>query len=290
VDGAAEEWIREHVEPTGSLEVVRDRIWARTARVPTSDGSLWFKALAPTHQFEVELAPLLATGWPDLVPHVVAAEMDRGWLLLADAGTSFDHLGNPPELWRSVLPGYAELQRDFSVPDSVPDRRLERWPELYDDLVGSDLPLTQPESTVLRRYAPRFAEQCAELASYGVPAAIQHDDLHHRNAYLDGEAIRIIDWGDASRSHPFASLVVTFRFLEERNGLAPADPPFAMLRDAYLEPWGTGLRDAFDLAQQLGRFAHAFGWIALRRLLAEDDRPTFNIPFQTVLRRALACV
>src|SRR5690242_5388324 len=73
-----------------SAAMAGPRVWATTARVPTIDGSVWFKALAPTHRFEAELVPLLAAGWPDLLPHVVAADSDRGWLLLADAGTSFD--------------------------------------------------------------------------------------------------------------------------------------------------------------------------------------------------------
>ena len=61
--------------------------------------------------------------------------------------------------------------------------------------------------------------------------------------------LRVLDWGDSSISHPFASLVVTFRFLEEFNKLPPGDPWFPRLRDAYLEPWGHGLTDAFALAR-----------------------------------------
>jgi hypothetical protein len=283
-----EEWIRAHLELTGSKEVVRERIWATTWRLSTSEGVVWFKACATTHRFEAELVPLLAARWPDILPRVVAEDQERGWLLLADAGLPFETLGNPPELWLRLLPAYGELQRDAIVPDSVPDRTLGRWPELYDDLLDCELPLTMVEVAQLRRFAPHFAALCAELASYGLPAAIQHDDLHHRNAYVDGSCLRIIDWGDSSRSHPFASLVVPFRFLEEQNGLASNDPWFARLRDAYLEPWGTGLTDAFNLAQHLGRFAHLFGWISLRRLLPENARPAYDIPFQIVLRRALA--
>lgn len=232
--------------------------------------------------------PLLAADWPDLFPRVVAADAAKGWLLLADAGTPFETLGNPPELWLKLLPAYAELQRDAAVPDTVPDRSLARWPELYDDLLHSELPLTASEVAKLRRFAPRFAALCEELSAYGLPAAIQHDDLHHRNAYADGQRLRIIDWGDSSLSHPFVSMVVTFRFLEERNGLPPDDRWFTTLRDAYLEPWGAGLDDAFNLAQRVGRFAHAFGWADLRRLLPQDACPAYDIPFQVVLRRALA--
>jgi aminoglycoside phosphotransferase (APT) family kinase protein len=187
-----------------------------------------------------------------------------------------------------LLPAYAELQRDASVPEAVPDRTLGRWPELYDDLLTSDLPLATSELEQLQRFASRFVERCVELASYGLPASIQHDDLHHRNVYVDGRRFRIIDWGDSCRSHPFTSLVVTFRFLEERNGLSSDDPWLRRLRDAYLEPWGTDLTDAFGLAQQLGGFAHCFGWVALRRLLPAAERDRYDVPFRFVLRRALS--
>jgi hypothetical protein len=284
----AKEWINAHVRPIGPVEVVRDRVWATTSRIPTADGAAWFKASAASHAFETELVAQLARDWPDLLPRVLAYDTGRGWLLVADAGRSFERLDNPPELWLRLLPRYAELQRGATVPMSVPDRTLERWPELYDDLVGSELPLDHGKLEQLRRFAPRFGELCGELAEYGLPVAIQHDDLHHKNAFVDGDCFRIVDWGDASRSHPFASLVATFRFLEERNGLRPDDPWFARLRDAYLEPWGDGLVAAFDLTQRLGRFAHAFGWLALRRLLPDDQRPRYDVPFGIVLRRALA--
>jgi len=231
----ARAWAAANLGEPVSLEVVRDRTWARTSRVETAGRTAWLKECAPTHRFEVELVALLADGWPDLVPRVLAHDTARGRLLLADAGTPFEERGNP-----------------------------------------------------LQAHAPSFSELCERLSEHGLPAAVQHDDLHHKNAFVDGECLRVIDWGDASRSHPFVSLVVTFRFLEERTGLAPGDPWFARLRDAYLEPWGTGLSEAFALAERAGRFVHAFGWAALRRQLPEGVRPAYDVPFAVVLRRALA--
>ena len=108
------------------------------------------------------------------------------------------------------------------------------------------------------------------------------------NVYAQGERLRLLDWGDSSISHPFASLVVTFRFLEEVNGLLPGHPWFARLRDAYLEPWGQGLAAAFALGIRVGAFAHAFAWARQRDALPEAARPAFDKVFRIVLRRALA--
>jgi aminoglycoside phosphotransferase (APT) family kinase protein len=193
-----------------------------------------------------------------------------------------------------VLPLYAELQRGEAahahdhLAHGVPDLRVATWSARYDNLLNHDLPLDSDEIRRLREFAPRFAELCGELAEHTVPETVQHDDLHMANVYTQGERLRLLDWGDSSISHPFASLVVTFRFLEEMNNLAPGDPWFSRLRDAYLEPWGSGLADAFALAIRIGAFAHSFAWTRQRDALPEQARPDFDQAFSTVLRRAIA--
>jgi hypothetical protein len=133
---------------------------------------------------------------------------------------------------------YAEIQRGEAAhaPDhlahGVPDLRLATLPPRYDEVFGQDLPVERDEIVRLRSFGVRFAELCDELAAYGVPETVQHDDLHMANVYAQGERLRLLDWGDTSISHPFASLVVTFRFLEETNKLPPGDSWFARLRDA----------------------------------------------------------
>jgi hypothetical protein len=97
----------------------------------------------------------------------------------------------------------------------------------------------------------------------------------------------VLDWGDSSISHPFFSLVVTFRFLEEHTGLKPHDRWFARLRDAYLEPWGSDQADKFALALRVGRFAHAVAWSRHREVLSPKEQAPFDEWFAHVLRRAL---
>jgi hypothetical protein len=225
---------------------------------------------------------------------VIGHDQERAWLLLADAGTPIRVFGNPPEAWLAVLPLYAELQRGEAahtrehLRHGVPDLRLAALPGRYDDLIGRDLPLDADELDRLAGFVPRFAELCDELAAAGIPETVQHDDLHHANVYVRGEQMRVLDWGDASISHPFASLFVTFRFLEEITQLSPEDTWFPRLRDAYLEPWGEGLTGTFDLAMRVGGVAHAAAWARQRDHLPEAARPDFDQSFAVVLRRALA--
>jgi Phosphotransferase enzyme family len=292
---AAEDWICSYVEPVGAIETEHERPWATVLRVPIDRGGVaWFKACAPVQAFEARLTAELFTRWPDRVAEVLAHDEERSWLLLADAGTPIGVFGNPPEAWLLALPPYAELQRGevehtpAHVAHGVPDLRLATLPARYEELLQRSLPLDADEVVQLRRFAPRFAQLCNELAASDVPETVQHDDLHMVNVYAQGERLRVLDWGDASISHPFASLLVTFRFLEEVTRLPPGDAWFARLRDAYLEPWGQGLSSVFSLAIRVGAFAHAFAWLGQRDHLPAGARPAFDGWFSIVLRRAIA--
>lgn len=291
---AAEDWIRAHVEPVGSIETAHERPWATVLRVPLSDGVAWFKACAPVQAFEPRLTAELFTRWPDRVAQVLGHDEERAWLLLADAGTPVGVYGNPPEAWLVALPLYAELQLGEAaharahLANGVPDLRIATLAARYDKLLRGDLPIDGDELGRLVRFTGRFARLCDELAAYGLPETVQHDDLHMGNVYARRDRLRLLDWGDASISHPFASLVVTFRFLEETNRLPPGDPWFVRLRDAYLEPWGRDLTDAFELATRIGTFAHTLAWARQRDALPEAARRRFDKPFANLLRRAVA--
>jgi hypothetical protein len=291
---AAQEWIRRHVEPVGAIETTHDRPWATVMRVPVSGGVTWFKACAQVQAFEPRLTAELYARWPDRVTEVLAFDEARRWLLVGDAGIAARELGNPPEAWLEALPSYAELQKGEvahaldHVGHGVPDLRIAALPAGYERLLATELPIARDDINRLRDYAPRFNELCAALAELGIRESVQHDDLHMANLYSDSGKFRVVDWGDSSIAHPFFSLVETFRFLEEVNHLAPDDPWFPRLRDAYLEPWGSGLEEAFELAIRVGWFAHAIAWTRQRDALPAEARPDFDRAFAIVLRRAVA--
>jgi hypothetical protein len=295
---AAEEWIGEHVEPAGEIEVMQERPWATVLRVPLRDGASWFKACAPVQAFEPQLTDELALRWPDRVVEVIATDVERAWLLLRDGGTPLQAFGDALEAWLEVLPLYAELQRgetahvDEHLAAGVPDLRIEKLPAAYEQAVVRDLPLEPEEIERLRAFAPRVVELCSELASRGIPPSIQHDDLHDANVYARDGRFAILDWGDASIAHPFTTLTVTFRLLEYMRGVPPGDPWFARLRDAYLEPWGAPaeLAETFDLAEKVGRFSHTLSWLRQLDAMPAEERPQYTQYFPKVLRRFLEAV
>ena len=286
----AEAWIRAQVAPTGAVEVVHERPWGAVRRVPVAGGCAWFKACPPAQAFEPRLTATLARHRPDVLPEVIARDDERAWLLLGDAGSPLG-IGGDPEPWLSVLPRYAELQRNEvahateHLAGGVPDRRLATFPQRYDELLTRELPFGGDDRTRLRAFAPRFRELCAELATSGIPETIQHDDLHGANVYANGRTPRILDWGDACVSHAFLTGFVTFWHLDQLS-----DAWFARLRDTYLEPWGrpAELRETFGLAYRLGPFAHLFKELHVLDTLSAEERPRFAPDLPPILALCVA--
>ena len=279
----------------GGLELEQTEPWASVFRATGLNGeTVWFKACAQHQAFEVPLTASLSARWPTTVAEVLAHDVDRRWLLMADAGETLRKLGNPPERWLEVLPSYARLQAGETdrvqehLDAGVPDLRLINLPERYDDLLAAELPLEPDERATLAAIRPRFSTLCAELDGHGIEPTVQHDDLHMNNVFVKDDMLRVLDWGDASIAHPFFSLFETFRFLIEMNHLGPGDPWFARLRDAYIEPWGPGHVETFELAQRIAGLARSIAWLDQREALPDRDRPEFDEGFAGMLRMGLS--
>jgi hypothetical protein len=231
-------------------------------RVPTDDGDLFLKQEAPLQAFEVPLTLALAARWPDRVPEVVAADVDRAWLLLRDGGVRIADSG-AFDVFAHALRLYGELQvgevphADELLGLGLPDVRLHVIADAYEPFFERDHGLTQEEVAALLALAPRYRELCDELAAMGLPATIQHDDLHQWNVFARGDRVGIYDWGDSSVAFPLWSWLKPFLAVTD-EGIDP-EP----MRVAYLSAWAevaseADLRRGLELAIPTGRFAYAF--------------------------------
>lgn len=267
---------------TGEEREFRAWAWSLLVRFPTADGEVWFKACARGMAQEAALLDGLSRWVPDRVLQPIAVDVDRGWLLLPDGGrtlreerqgrTDFDD-------WLRILVEYAQLQRAVEpfvaemLALGVPDNRPEALPRVRAALLAADpapgrgRPAGLTAGQLRRQSAdtPAYERMCAELAASGVPASLNHDDLHDHNVFMGRDAsrpFRVFDWGDATVAHPFGVLLVSLRFAAEQMGLSPGAPELLRLRDAYLEPWTdehdvADLREACRLAVRVGGVARA---------------------------------
>jgi aminoglycoside phosphotransferase (APT) family kinase protein len=167
----------------------------------------------------------------------------------------------------------------------VPDARLEVLPALVAELLSNDewlrlgLPGGMTVDTRDRILADldRYSEACRRLASFGVPATLQHDDLHDANVFVSDGRPRFFDWGDTVVSHPFVSLLVTLRVAQRALDVPSGDPALLRIRDAYLDEWRdhgseSELQEQVDLALTIGPLQRALTWRRILRGVHPADR------------------
>jgi hypothetical protein len=290
--GWAEEQLAHHqYQQTGPIEQVAVRSWGTVLRIPTTSHVLYFKAAAPIFHFEPLLAQTLAQLVPTMVPPVVSIDQPRHWLLMEDGGVPLRDQPRDPALLEVAWVQHAHMQLDLIphfdtlLATGCPDQRLHHLPELYSELLA-DIPflrigtggLLPSEYEQLQALKPRFAEMCAELASYQIPSSLVHEDLHSKNVVVNEQGQYVfIDAGEYSLSHPFFSLYVALR--DQRYILKYDDQVRERLIQAYLEPWTRfepmeRLQQAFALAYHLGAFYRALFWY--RFLRTQDNWRQIN--------------
>jgi len=248
----------------GLIDQHHIRPWATVMRVPTEQGDVYFKANAPPLRHEAALVTLLAARRSDCVPPLLAVDLERGWMLMADAGTRLREIvGRERDLdcWLEILPLYAGLQIDLAndadhmVAFGVPDLRLSTLPSRYEQLLDGLVELPAAERRRLDGSVSRVQELCDELAAYGLPETIQHDDFHDGQVYVRAGRYLLLDWGDACVAHPFFTLSVTLEGVLDVQGSVEVGP----FRDAYLAPF-TRFAESADL-DAASATAMRLGWV-----------------------------
>ena len=287
----ASAWIDENLarlnrRQEGSLSEVRSTPWSLVLLIPTSAGNLYFKAVAPNLHHEIRLTQALSAWHPEYTLPVLAAQPERGWMLLPDAGEnggdilrSIIRATRQPDPWREILPLYARLQQQLApragelLALGLPDRRLARLPDLYASLI-EDLPmlridqengLTSAQLGQLHAHKPLVAEYCRRLAAYPIPEGFNHGDFHNSNVFVQQDRFVFFDWGDASLTHPFISMRTVLVSLEIHLEWEDNDPRGAPFAEIYLQSWQdyaplAELRAAYALSRCLAPIISALSW------------------------------
>jgi len=292
VFGDVNEWLDGlGLEATAPVEAVHVRPWSTVLRIATAGGDLYLKQCAPVQAFEVPLTVALAARWPDRVPEVVGADVERAWLLLRDGGTRLRD-GGTLEPFPVALEQYGQLQVaevahvEELLAIGLPDVRLPVVAAAYEPFFEHDHGLGRDEVARLRALAPRYRELCTELESFGLPASIQHDDLHDANVFVRDGRVAIFDWGDSSVAHPLWSWLKPLG-VAIRHGLDPD-----VLGSAYLAAWTVlapevRLREALRVAVPVGSFAYALQYQRQLDFMPAEARPAYAVYMPEQLRQLL---
>jgi hypothetical protein len=286
------EWLDERLAAaglrrTGEITCPHDPPWSTVHTAQTTGGRVWLKAPGPGTVFEVALYDLLARVTPEWILRPIAVDLDRGWVLLPDGGTTLGESGADVVAGLvAVLPRYAQLQRDLAphagelLSSGVADMRPEIMPDRFDQAVTAITAQTGDPLDEVRAMRPAYTEWCARLAASPVPASIDHNDLHPWNVFADGDHVRFYDWGDAVVAHPFASLLVPAAVVRRHLGAGPDDPAVRRIRDAYLEVWSDvaphrELVTELELACWVGKVARTLVWERALRTQGHDQAREF---------------
>lgn len=258
----AEAWIGEQLQRdgrtvTGEITQPRIRPWSTQLVVPTDTGTLWFKANCPSMAFEPLLHAELARIVPDAVDEPYAHDAERGWIVMADRGSTLGDSHEPtPDDWRTVLGEAARLQRvvadhrDELLATGLPDCSPVTVPERFDRIVETfaGLPAEHPShvsADLVRQLLARrdrIAAAADLLAAGSLPATWQHGDLHPWNVFAaETGGLRIFDFGDSQWSHAIELLSVPYGWIEARTELAWPD-----IVGAYAEAWGLTVAQLAD--------------------------------------------
>lgn len=255
----AERWIAAALAARDAVVVEtrqpRVRPWSTQLVVeaagPMGAERYWFKANCRAQSFEPALQSLLSSIAPDDVDAPVAADPGRGWMLTADRGPTLADRHEPGAAdWSRVITEWARLQRtvagrsaallDAGVPDCAPATVPARFAELLEFVLG--LPSGHPSApdaataAALEGAADRVSRAAETLEAGGLPATLQHGDLHPGNVFASDDAgagLRLFDFGDAQWAHPIEAVLVPYGVMEYR-GIDP-EPVLAGFREAWAE-------------------------------------------------------
>jgi hypothetical protein len=293
-------WADEALAPLGrhvhGVEQPHLRPWATALRLRLDDDSVvWLKAAAPRTSFEVGAYEVLATVVPDHVLEPLALDAERGWMLLPDGGLSLGERLEGPELLDALvqaLVSYGEVQRalephvDELLAAGVHDMRPAVMPERFDEAVEAVRSVAVEERDVTGQVvADRVAGMraqvvawCDQLADSGLPASLDHNDLHPWNVLggaRTGEPARFYDWGDAVVAHPFAAALVPLGMVHDPLG--GGDEGVARARSAYLggfeAPPGEDLGETLEVACRVAKVARTLTWVRVTEAARPAGEP-----------------
>jgi hypothetical protein len=308
-------WVVERLDThgmslVGDWEQPHARSWSTAMRVTTTDGACWFKANGLGTRHEPALLSLLATRVPDLVPEVLAVDVDRGWSISRDGGPMLRSVLDADRSWRpweGIVRRYAEAQlsltdaRSAVLACGVEERSPRTLPSQARELVEelASFPeerggLGAEDRQRIEKLLPTFDEWCGELEAISVPDSLQHDDLHSGNVCWPGDgSVRVIDWGDASWGSPLGTMLGTMNSLAFHAGVYTEgedvdDPRVLRVRDAYLEPFtGYGGRaelvHGVELARRTGCVVKALAWRAALSDAAPETHAEYDFPVRAWL-------
>ncbi len=272
----------------GEIEQINNWVLSSVLRVATDRGTVYLKAVVDMPLFvnEPVMVQALAPFLPGNLPHPLAIEPVKRWMLMSDFGKPIGR-NAPLETLVMMVQEFGRIQARLSYQVDTLwqigclDRRLARLAEQLTGLLADEQALQGMETAEidnLRHHVAHLQAVMAELATYHIPSTLMHGDLHLDNVALYEGQMLFFDWTDACITHPFMDMMVIY---EE-----PDESRRTHMRDAYLQQWTAfepmeRLLQAWQLVESLWPLHQAVSYQSIMANLEEVPRQGFGkvIPY-----------
>lgn len=277
-------------------EKVQDLPWSHILRFETFDGYIYLKQTPKLLALECHIIQTLDEQFHAPVPQIIAHNVELDCFLMSDAGTSLREILKKHldvSLLCETINLFSSMQ--LTVDDhiniflemGVPDWRLDKLPELYQQLLRSPVliadGLSEIEINQLEEVLPQVSNLCQKLSSYSIKPSIVQPDFNDNNVLINNvsQKMVIIDLGEIVISHPFFSLVNFLQQMKKHYGLVEKDKAYQQIFEACLKNFSSfesqqNLLDAFTLAQKLWFVYEA---LAHYRLMMACDKEKLKLVY-----------
>ena len=272
------EWASQHLSSHGYTlksrrpEPVLNTPWSCIARFATSDGAIYLKHTPALLALEASIIQILHDKFHASVPTVIAHNTALHCFLMKDAGRPLREILKQQfdtGLFCKAIDQFTSLQLatvehlNVFLDIGVPDWRLDKLPDLYQELLSQEEilmedGLSEIDIIQLRALFPKVFSLCEKLSDYPIKQTIVQPDFNDNNTLIDDITQRIImiDLGEIVISHPFFSLVNCLQQIKKHHGLTVADEPYSRIMEACLKNYMNAaskkqVLDAFEIAEIL---------------------------------------
>jgi hypothetical protein len=301
---SADKWIEEQLlelnyQRLSPVECIKNWGISCVLKVNTSAGNIYLKesSVLPLFCNEPIVTAALGKLFPEHIPHVLSIDNQRHWMLLADFGEPVGR-NAPIKLQKDIYRLFAQIQIqsvqhiDNLLNVGCLDRRLDWLANQIDILFHDEVALSQLQANEIQQLqdlSPRLKKLCSQLASYQIPQALVHGDLHLGNVGFHQDNYLFFDWTDSCISHPFFDMFELF-FSRKNKQLSSS---LKDLQTGYLTPWivyepMSRLLEAWTLAKPLCALHHAVSYQHIEACLEPRTKQELNA-LPIFLRELLKC-
>jgi hypothetical protein len=257
--------------------------WSYVLRFATTKGYIYLKQTPKQLGLEAVINQVLHEQFHASVPQIIAHNAELNCFLMHDAGRSLREILKrkfDEALVCKAIEQFTALQLaaadhvDVLLNIGVPDWRLDKFPELYREVIlQKDLliaeGLSELEIQHLEKLTAKIAHLCQLLLSHPVKHTIVQPDFNDNNTLIDeaSQVMTLIDLGEISISHPFFSLLNCLQQLRKHHGLSEQDDRYRRIKEVCFTPYldsKESLEDAMATAEILWM---VYGVLAQYRLM-----------------------